>query len=392
MTPTRNKPQVRRPLFAASFLALAVLLSLAACQPSGPESADLKVLQETRDSLKTVMSTLGAELQEIEGQIAALEGTDNTLQVTSFATTASAFNHYFSVQGNVETEKNAQLFPETQGVVKSIEAREGQRVSQGQTILTLDTELIRRNIQEVQTQYELAADIYERQARLWEQKIGSEVQLLEAKANKERLENTLSTLNKQVSMGSVKAPFSGIVDNIAPKIGEMASPAMPVARIISLENMYVKAQVSEHYVNVVEPGMPAEVVLPGDDTLAVAIDRVGRFINPENRTFEVSVKLDETERVRPNMYCALRINDLSLDSVVVIPTAMVQQDTENREFVFVLEPAGDKHLVRKQVIETGASYGDHSWIKSGLRPGMRIVDKGARRVNEGQEVAIFGAN
>lgn len=372
------------------FIALSVIIT--GCATKVDENADVEALKTRRDSLKQVMGDLGAELQSVESQIAELAGDQQVIQVTTYETTSDTFEHFFTVQGNVETNKNALLYPETQGVVQSISVVEGQMVSKGQNILTLDTELVASNIQEVQTQYELARDVFERQERLWAQEIGSEMQFLEAKNNMERLENSLATLNKQLRMGSVKAPFDGVVDQVMPHIGEMANPGMPVARIISLKNMFVRAQVSEHYVNVVKEGMPVEVVLPGADTLKAAIKRVGKFINPENRTFEVTVDLEDPEKARPNMFCALRINDLKLDSVVTLPTAMVQQDTQNREFVYLLKENGDGFEVQKQLIETGASYGDRSWISQGLSPGMRIIDKGARRVNVGQEVALFSSN
>lgn len=374
------------------FAALIVVFSLFACGGSEPEVGDRLALEARRDSLKEAIGALNDELASLETEIAELSDDFSLLNVTAVTTSAGQYMHYFTVQGNVETDLNAMVYPETQGIVKSIMVTEGQQVSKGQALLVLDNELIQRNIVEVETQYRLAKDIYERQARLWDQKIGSEVQFLEAKTNKERLENTISTLKQQLSMGTVRAPFSGMVDKINPRIGEMASPAMPVLRIISLENMYVSAQVSENYLAVVKPTMPVEVLLSSGDTITAEVKRVGRFINPENRTFDLTVDLKETANVRPNMFCALRVNDLALDSVVVIRSSMVQQDPQNREYVYVLEPNEDHYLVRKQLITTGSSYGDFSWISAGLQPGMMLVDKGARRVIEDQAVSLVQTN
>jgi membrane fusion protein (multidrug efflux system) len=374
------------------FAALIVVFSLFACGGSEPQAGDRLALEARRDSLKEAIGALNDELASLETEIAELSDDFSLLNVTAFTTSAGQYMHYFTVQGNVETDLNAMVYPETQGIVKSIMVTEGQQVSKGQALLVLDNALIQRNIDEVETQYRLAKDIYERQARLWDQKIGSEVQFLEAKTNKERLENTISTLKQQLSMSTVRAPFSGMVDKINPRIGEMASPAMPVLRIISLENMYVSAQVSENYLAVVKPAMPVEVLLSSGDTITAEVKRVGRFINPENRTFDLTVDLKETANVRPNMFCALRVNDLALDSVVVIRSSMVQQDPQNREYVYVLEPNEDHYLVRKQLITTGSSYGDFSWISAGLQPGMMLVDKGARRVIEDQAVSLVQTN
>lgn len=375
------------PLVTLVISTIAATLAFSGCSDS---PNDLQVLETRRDSIRVEISKLNAELTQLENEIAELTGEVDLVQVTAISLEPREFKHYFTVQGNVETDRNATIFAETQGVVKSILVNEGGRVSKGQTILTLDTELIQRNIDEVNTQYALAKDVFERQERLWKQNIGSEMQFLEAKNNKDRFENTLATLQKQVNMGSVKAPFDGVVDQIVPRIGEMANPAMPVARVISLENMYVTAQVSESYIAVVEPGMPAEAIVPGGDTIRTTVKRVGKFINPENRTFEITLDLDKNANVRPNMYTALRINDLTVDSAMVIRSSMIMQDTKNREFVFVLNPSENHtYTVEKQLIEVGSSYGDYTWVSSGLTPGSKIVDKGARRVIEAQSVKLF---
>lgn len=370
-------------------LAGVLAVSLVAC--GGSEPTELDELNALRDSLRTSINAMSVELREIEAQINALSIEEDLIQVSAFEVRPRSFNHYFTVQGNIETDRNALIYPETQGLVKQIFVREGERVNKGDAIIALDTELMQRNIDEVQTQYELALDIFERQSRLWDQKIGSEVQFLEAKANKERLENTLATLNRQKSMGTVRAPFEGVVDQLNPKIGEMANPAMPVARVISLQNMFVRAQISENYVGVVKEGMPVEVILPGNDTLVSAVRRVGKFINPENRTFEMTLDLDPSANVRPNMYCALRVNDLALDSVVVLRSSMIMQDIDDRDFVYVLEEDGDEYIVRKQNVTSGSSYGDFTWVSDGLTPGAMLVDKGARRVVENERVKLFTA-
>lgn len=370
------------------FSLLTITALLASCGGEVVDQ-DLATLTTKRDSIKTEIATLTTQLLELEEQIAEMDEDFSLLQVTAVEAAPTAFDHFFTVQGTVETDLNAQVYPETQGMVTSIRVSEGQRIGKGQTIMTLDTEIISKNIAEVETQYELAKEIYERQKRLWEQNIGSEVQYLEAKTNKERLENTLATLNKQANMGVVKAPFAGVIDQIIPKIGEMASPGFPVARVVSLEGMYVTADVSEHYVNDVKEGMKAEVILPGVDTLNAAIDRVGRFIKPDNRTFEISAELDQSDALRPNMFCALRLNDAHFDSTLVIPSSMVQQDVKGQNFLYILEKNDANYLVRKQVITTAESYDGLIRVAEGLKPGDLVVNKGSRRVVDGQEVELY---
>jgi membrane fusion protein (multidrug efflux system) len=372
------------------FAIIGAALFLIGC--AAPENRDLAKLKEQRDSLKTETSRIGAEIMKIDDKIAELSDEFSLPQVTALKVVSSDFDHFFTVQGNIETDLNAQVFPELQGVITAIYVSEGQSVSKGQRLMALDTELIRKNITEVETQYDFAVEVFERQKRLWDQNIGSEIQFLEAETNKTRLENTLSTLQKQVSMGTVNAPFAGTIDGITPKVGEMASPAVPVARIISLNNMYVTADVSENYLSEISLGMSAQVIVPGIDTVASTINRVGRFINPENRTFEIALDLTQDARFRPNMFASLRINDMHLDSVTVIPNAMVQQDSKGNEFVYLLNGKGATYEVEKRIVTLGGSYGDDTYISGGLKPGDLIVDKGARRVVSGETVELSEMN
>ena len=258
--------------------------------------------------------------------------------------------------------------------------------------MSLDTELIQRNINEVETSYSLAKDIFERQERLWEQKIGSEVQYLEAKNRKESLEATLATLNRQAGMGMVTAPFAGIVDEVVPKVGEMASPMAHVARVVSLNEMYLKAAVSENYAGRVQEGMMVNVIIPGVDTLKSTIDRVGQFINPENRTFEITVALNDAKSLKPNMYAALEINDILRDSVITLPSSMIQEDFEGRNYVYVLSPDGAAFEVKKTFVSPGPSYQSATLIESGLKAGDMVVDKGSRKVVNGEKVVLEAAS
>lgn len=369
------------------FFALTTALMLGAC--SSPEvNEDVAQLQAKKDSLLGVSAEINAEIKELENQLLELTGSEDMVMVSALDLKESTFKHYFTVQGNVETDQNALVFPETQGIVKQIHVAEGQSVSKGQRLVSLDTELIQRNINEVQTSYELAKDIFERQERLWEQKIGSEVQYLEAKNRKESLEATLATLNRQAGMGMVTAPFSGIVDEIVPKVGEMASPMMHVARVVSLNEMYLKADVSENYAGSVKEGMLVNVIVPGVDTLKSQIDRVGQFINPENRTFEITVALDESASLKPNMYAALEINDILRDSVITIPSSMIQEDFEGRSYVYTLTSAGSAFEVKKTFVSSGPSYQSETLIESGLKAGDKVVSKGARKVVDGEKVNL----
>lgn len=363
------------------------LLVLSSC---GNQQEPLDKLIASRDSLKAIQSEVASELLEVEDKIAALDTAPKMHIVTVAAAESRRFEHYFTAQASLEAEFNSLVFPEINGVVKTIFVKEGEKVSKGQKLLQLDTEVIRKSIEEVETQYELAKEIYNRQKNLWDQKIGSEIQYLEARTNKERLEKSLETLNEQLSLGVVSAPFNGVVDEIVPKIGEMASPAMPVARVINLSEMYLYADVSENYIPVLREGMPCEVMFTGIDTLKASISRIGSYINPENRTFKIRVDLKEQNPLlKPNLFATLRICDFSADSAIAIPAGAVLEDFEGRNYLLLVNPeSNEEGIVEKRIVSRGIVADGKALISAGLKPGELYIDKGSRKVSDGEKVRI----
>lgn len=384
MTKPHFKMKTYIPLIAFAFL-------LGACE-NQPQGA-LETLQARRDSLKEEHGAMSDEISKLESQIALLDSSQQITKVSANRIDAQSFEHFFTSQANLEAEFNALVYPEINGTVTAIFVEEGQKVSKGQSILQLDTELIRKQITEIETQYALAEDIFNRQKNLWDQKIGSEVQYLQAKANKESLENSLATIKNQLSKATVTAPFAGVVDEIIPRIGEMGNPGMPVARVINLSELYIKADVSENYLTTLKEGMSADVVFPGVDTLAAAISRIGSYINPENRTFKVRVDLKESSPyLKPNLFATLRIKDFAADSAVVLPTSSILQDYSGDNYVFVLRNASLDPKAQKRFIKTGMSYDGFTHIVEGLTPGEMVIDKGARKVIDGEMVKVMSEN
>ena len=315
----------------------------------------------------------------------APETRDSRASVTVRPIMPQPFVHQFAVQGNVETDRNATVTAEFSGLVEEILVREGDRVREGQALLRLNTDMVDRTEQELQTQLDLASDLFARQTRLWEQGIGSEVEYLQVKAQKEGLEKSLATLAEQRDMAVVRAPFSGILDRVFTKQGELAAPGVPVARIVDLSNMYVRAMVSDHYAGRIGEGLPAEVVVAGVDTVATRIGRVGSFINPANRTIEITLPLPVETRFLPNMFANVWLQDLALDSAMVLPNALVQQDVEGRDFVYVVSGG----TAKKRVVELGMGSGDEVLVQSGLAWNDQVVEKGASRIVDGESVRIL---
>lgn len=273
----------------------------------------------------------------------------------------------------------------TQGTVLRIRVEEGQTVQKGQVLMDLDNEAVARNQDELDTRLTLAKDVLARQERLWEQGIGTEVQLLEARTNVKALEESIAAFTEQVDFGKVTAPFAGTVDRIFAKEGGMASPMQPVARVMDLDDMYVRAKVSDHYVGKVEAGQRVDIAMAGRATLTSAISRVGRYIEPANRTFEIVVPVPEGSELLPNEFAALHINDLHLDSAISLPSSLILQNREGLDFVYTIE--GGKAV--RQPVQIGPSADERVLILEGVSPGMTIIDRGAGQVVEGEAVQIM---
>jgi RND family efflux transporter MFP subunit len=294
------------------------------------------------------------------------------------------------VVGTLEAGGNTTLYPETSGNIERILVKEGQRVKAGQVLMEMDGKVLQSNIREAQTSLELATTVYERQAKLWEQKIGSELQYLQAKNNKESLETRLQTLQQQYAMTRIKAPITGVVDEIFPKVGEMATPAQPAFRLINLDKPYVEAEVSEAYATAVKVGSPARIHFPNlDTTLVGTVRQVGDYINPTNRSFKVIIDIPGNHpELKANLLATINIRDLAVTNAITLPNYIIQQSSTGGDFVYVAQGDGRTATVSRRAITTGVSYKGNTQILSGLNPGDVVVDRGSRSVKEGQTVEI----
>jgi membrane fusion protein (multidrug efflux system) len=371
-------------------LSLSAAMFLVACQPAQVTETSLDKLVQKRDSIQGVLNEVAVELKIYEAKIAEQDTVKKAPLVASEVVGRSEFNHYFKVQGNVESDKSATLFPETQGIVKAIYVKEGQKVSAGQRLLALDNDIIASNISEVETSLSLATEMFERQERLWNQNIGSEMQFIEAKSRKESMEKTIATLRKQQSMAVLKAPFSGVVDKIYPKIGEMGSPMSPAVSVVNLNELHAVADVSEKYLIKVKPNAPVRISFgEGMETLNGNIKNIGATINSANRTFEIKVGFaHKADFLRPNLMAEVEINDFKADSAIVIPSSNILQDIDGKSFVYCIMQEGTKHIVRKTIVDPGITYRGKTMILSGLNGGESIVTEGARKLVDGKEIRL----
>ena len=298
-----------------------------------------------------------------------------------------SFQHFIEVTGMLEAEEYAYISPEMNGQIETIHVNEGDEVKKGQLLASLNTSLIESNIREVKTGLELATKLYDKQMSLWEQNIGSELQYLEAKNAKEQAEARLATLEAQFDMARIKAPFSGVIETIMMKEGELAIPGMQLIQMLSLGSLKLYGNVSERYMNSIGKGDTVRVSFPDVAGLSfqAPVYRVGNMIDNSNRTFRIEVKIDnKTKQLKPNMYSIIRINDFSSESAFVIPSMAIKQDIRGN-YVYVSDV--DEQKARKRYITPGLSYEDNTMVLEGLSEGDGVIIKGFAQVSDGVDIA-----
>lgn len=340
-----------------------------------------------------------AEIQKIEAEIAQLkaeilkadpkffENEERKVLITTLPVEKGNFVRFLENRGSVSSDKNVLITAKTMGTIKALYVREGQAVAQGQSILLQDADVINRNIEQVKTNLELAKVVYEKQAKLWEQKIGTELQYLQAKNSKESLERNLQSLQAQAAQSLLTAPFSGIVDEVFVRQGEMASPNAPAIRLVSLAEVKVKADIPEAYVGKLKVGDEVALEFPSiQKEQSARISSIGQVINPNNRTFKIEIKLPNTEgTIKPEMLALIKLKEYEQKDALMVPTNLIQQDISG-DFVFVVEPA--TNTVRKVNVKTGESYKGKTVITEGLKGDEILVDEGFRLVSDKSKVQV----
>lgn len=347
------------------------------------------------DKKQAEITKLQNKIKEINQSIAdakmkmdtsVFKGEDLTKVVTVFSPQKRDFKKYIDLQGKVTSKENIIISAEAGGQIMSISVTEGQSVSKGQVVAVLNQDIIQKNIEELETALKLANDVYERQSRLWEQKIGSEVQYLQAKNNKESLEKKLETVKAQKSKSTIRAPFSGIIDKVFAKNGELAGPGAPIARIVNLNNVQVEAEVPESYIGKIKKGDNVEVFFPSlNETRTASIHSIGQVINPGNRTFNVEARLNNPGgALKPNLLSNLRLIEYASKDKFVVPSRLIQHDSES-DYVYVVN---NNNEVKKVLVQSGKSYNGETEILSGLVGTEKIINKGFKDVVEEDVVEI----
>lgn len=370
------------------------MLFLGLITACGGGKSALEKKKEQLEAKKRDLAKLAADIKILEKEIAALDpkfkktGANGTL-ATLVELKKSDFTHYIEVKGSIKSDKNVNISSETAGLVTRVNVVEGQGVGQGQILVQQDNNVLRQSIEEIRVQLDLATQVFERQSKLWDQKIGTELQYLQAKTNKEGLERRLQTLQAQVEMSNVKAPFAGIVDEIFIKPGQNAAPGVPLMRLVSLGSVQVVADVSESYLGKIRVGDAVQVMFPSLDIERTAyVSLIGQIINPENRTFRIEINLANGDNMlKPDLLATVKLKNYQESNAVVVPTNLIQRD-KTGEFVYVAREENQKWVARKVKIERGDTYNNQTVIKNGLDGTEKLIDKGFNEVVDGSAIEI----
>ena len=369
-------------------LALMVIV-MAACTNS--ETKDLAGKKKQLSELKTQQRDLVEKISKLEKDIAKMDTSvhleSKTKLVGVDTLKPTPFNHFVEVQGAVDAADNVLVIQQMPGVVTAIHVKEGDHVSKGMVLYETDATTYDKQTSILQTQLTLATTAFEKQEGLWKQNIGSEIQFLQSKANKEALEKQMGQLRATIELSKAKSPIDGVVDEVRIKLGDMAAPsqAMPGVRVVNSSHLVVKAKLSDAQIGLLEVGNTVNVNFPDiNKTIQSKVSFVGQVVDKQTRTFNVEVKLENKDvNIKANMIAKLLINDETKNAVIVVPTNTVQQGDNGESYVLAVE----NNTAVKKVVETGTSYDGKTMIMKGLNAGDKVITFGYSEVVDGQKIS-----
>lgn len=352
---------------------------------------DLKGLKTQKEKKIKILNSLKVELSQINAAISDFDPSEKLVLISMIEIKSEKFDHFVEIQANIKTRQNVLLYPEFTGSLKKIYVKEGQRVKKGSLLAQIDDAGLKNQLEQLQIQVELSKTTYDRIQRLWKQNIGSEMQLLQAKANYEAQLKSIEQLKKQLQRTQILAPFSGTIDEIVANTGANLIPGKtPVMRIVNLKEMYTEANVPERYLSQIKVGTAATVNIPMlNREYSTSIRQTGNFINPNNRSFRVETSLpNRDEMIIPNLTCKLKINDYTNPEALMVPLRVIREDASGKKYIFKLKSDGKKqvYLTEQVFIQLGKKGLDKIEVLDGIQAGDLIVDEGAIIVENNQRV------
>lgn len=367
---------------------IATSLLLIAC---GEKSTDDLIKDKNITELKNRKAAIQLELEKIDA--ALLNGNkapESEALVSVLTIKDTVFNHYLEIQGNVDTKENILVQPEFGGTLTALNVKAGQRVSKGQILGKVDDAGMSQQLASIENQYALAKTTFERQKNLWDKKIGSEIQFLQAQAQMISAQKSVAQMRAQVAKTLIRAPFSGTIDEVFVERGQVVAPSpQGLMRIVNLSNMYVSTTVPETYIGKLKVGTVVDVFLTSlGKTYKGKVRQVANFINPSNRSFGIEVSVPNPDNLlRPNQVAKLKIIDYTVTNAIIVPTNVVQEDGEHNKFVFIATNiSGKKGVAKKLLVKAGKSSDNVTEILSGLTANDVIVTEGANTIADGMKL------
>jgi len=383
------------------FLILTTTILLASCGGDKKntvekvlETNNLESIRTKRAELVTEQETVNSKIKLLDKRIKKLDTTKNIPLITTFKAKEETFNHVLELQGNVTTKNLLTITPEFNGILTNVYVTEGQRVTKGQTLAKIDDGGLSQQLAQYKIQANLAKTTFERQKRLWDQKIGSEIQYLQAKSSFESQQEAINQIQQQISKTVIRAPFSGTIDDVITEKGSVVGAGQtPLMQIVNLNNMYIETDVPESYVPSVTKGKNVTVEFPVlGKKLDTQIRQASAVINPANRTFKVEIGIPNKDKsIKPNLTARLKINDYTNKKAILVPQSIISENAEGEQYVYIVKNKknNDEGKVNKVIIKTGKTQGDIIEVLEGIENGAELILEGARSVKEGQTVKVI---
>ena len=357
------------------------------------ENGTLDQLRAKRTELVQQADALNKELSLIDDAIGKKDANHKLALITVIAAKDTVFNHYLELQASVQTKENIVLNAEMGGILQQVYVTEGQSVTKGQTLGKIDDGGLSSQLAQVETQAALAKTTFERQQNLWNQKIGSEIQFLQAKTTYNAQLKAVAQMKAQLAKTIIRAPFTGTIDDIVTEKGSVVGPGTPIMRIVSLNNMYLEAEVPEKNIGSVKKGSEVIVDFPVlGESLNTKVSQVSNYINPENRSFSIQVAVpNKNGKIKPNLTSKIQIKDYSNPKAITVPISIISENAEGEQYLYIADNL-DKNgnaVAKKVIIKTGQSQNGSVEVTEGIKDGDQIINEGARSVKDGQKVSII---
>ncbi len=362
-----------------NWILLSLLVAVFAC--SSNKQNDL-------DKLKKEQTALAQKIKKLESEDTTADppSENKSVLVVASEIKPQAFNHYIEVQAKLDGDDNVGISPQAPGKLEKILVTVGQTVKKGQLLASLDDAVLQQQLKQMETNLGFLTDVYNKQKRLWDQNVGSEVQYLSAKNNKESMEHQIATLKNQIATMHVTSPIDGTIEDISVKEGQVVSPGLPIIRVVNFSKLKVVADLSEAYSNKVNVGDNVRIFFPDlNKEVDAKVSFASRYINPVNRSFSVEADLTSPiPNLKVNMVAVMRINDYSNPEAIVLPVNLIQSDRDQQVVYVVENNPGNK--AQRVVVTPGISYDGMIEIKNGLTPGEKVITVGYQGLEDGQSI------